>query len=84
MPSDESGRRGKGLGGCRDGGQLQQARWMHGRGHKRVGRHQAHGMRKNVRRTVRVHGTHRADVNPFFADAVVEESAIEHLRSSVL
>jgi len=29
-----------------------------------------HGMRKNVRRTVRAHGTHRADVNPFFADGV--------------
>ena len=42
--------------------------WVHGRGDKSVGRHQAHGMRKNVQRTVRAHGTHRADVNRFFAD----------------
>jgi len=46
---------------------------VHGRGDKGVGRHQAHGMRKNIRRTVRAHGTHRADairpdVNRFFAD----------------
>ena len=40
---------------------MQQARWVHGRGHKGVGRVQAHGMRKNVRLTVRAHGTHRAD-----------------------
>jgi len=49
-------------------------RWVHGRGDKGVGRHQAHRMRKNIRRKVRAHGTHRADairpdVNRFFADA---------------
>ena len=30
-------------------------------GDKGVGRHHAHGMRKNVGQTVRAHGTHRAD-----------------------
>ena len=44
-------------------------RWVHGRGDKRVGRHQAHEMRKNVPRTVRAHGTHRADVYRFVAAA---------------
>ena len=31
-------------------------------------------MKKNVRQTVRAHGTHRADINRFFADVVVLES----------
>ena len=32
-------------------------------------------MRKNVRRTVRAHGTHRPDVNHFFADGEEASSA---------
>ena len=49
---------------------MQQARWVHGRGDKGVGRYLAHGMRENRRQTGRMHGTHRAgaiplDINPF-------------------
>ena len=50
-------------------------RWVHGSGDRGIGRHQAHGRRENVHRTVRVHGTHRADptrpdINPILADVI--------------
>ena len=72
MQSDESRREGKRCRGYRDGMQSQQARWVHERRDMGVGRHQAQGMRKNVLRTVVVHGRHRADVNPVFAHIFVK------------
>ena len=61
MPSDESSRRGKGSVWYLDGGQPHQAHWMHGRGDKSIGRHQANGIRKNSQRIVRGDGTHIED-----------------------
>ena len=59
--ADQISRRGKQLWGRRDGWRSQQGRWVHRSEDKSVGRHQAHGMRKIVRRRVWAHGMHRAD-----------------------
>ena len=62
--------------GCQNGGRLQQVRWVHGRGDKDVGRHQAHGRRENVRRTVRVHRMRRADTTRLDANVSARRKSI--------